>query len=102
MNQYQYQKFLYINLIQIPTKEARNNSINGDKVQVKLYNKEHWKNKTKKIILNEDSNDKNINQPKNDIMPTGYVINVINKDNRRPYVCSVDVFSITKKEYNIF
>lgn len=35
-------------------------------------------------------------------MPTGYVINVINKDNRRPYVCSVDVFSITKKEYNIF
>lgn len=80
---------------------------------MKLYTKEHWKSKQSKIIIpNEQIStiDEGIERQiggkeeilfdnRQDAIPTGYVIEVTNTDNRRPYVCTVDSYSVTKKEY---
>lgn len=81
-------------------------------MKVRLYSKEHWKPKESKIIVSNEEistidedierkiSEKDILYEKDkDILPTGYVIEVTNTDNRRPYVCTVDSYSITKKEY---
>lgn len=82
---------------------------------MRLYTKEHWKAKQSKIIISNEqitSIDEGIEREiggeeeilcdnTQNAIPTGYVVEVTNTDNRRPYVCTVDSYSITKKEYFI-